>query len=331
MKKNFAKNIVAVICIMTCNQFSRAQDYHLSQYDISPLYMNPALAGMYLGEKGDFRVLANYRSQWQKLQSKPYTTSSFAFDKPMGRFGVGGYLIDNLAGLSNYNTFGFMVGGAYRITSENSKNHFLTTGLQIGLLNKKYGDNDLLFSEQYYSNRGLDPSAPTGENFQKFSLLKFDVNMGIYYKYKNESKRFNPFAGFSINHLDRPNQSTTYAVYRLPMRFNLSGGTDINVSSVLNLQPCILFMYQGGAKELMLGMLEYYRINPTYQLVSGLSYRVKDAIIIQLGIKQGSSTFRMSYDIITSPLKAYAGSRGAIEMGIIYTAGEQRAYGRPME
>jgi hypothetical protein len=69
----------------------------------------------------------------------------------------------------------------------------------------------------------------------------------------------------------------------------------------------------------MLGMLEYYRINPTYQLVSGLSYRVKDAIIIQLGIKQGLSTFRMSYDIITSPLKAYAGRRGAIETGIIYT------------
>ncbi|HEV7229920.1 MAG TPA: PorP/SprF family type IX secretion system membrane protein [Ktedonobacteraceae bacterium] len=319
MRKNLLKQIVAAFCIVACSQVCRAQDYHLSQYDIAPLYMNPALAGMYLGEKGDFRVMANYRSQWQKLQSKPYTTSALAFDKPMGRFGVGGYIVDNLAGLSNYNTFGFMVGGAYRITSEKSKFHILTTGLQIGMLNKKYSDNDLLFTEQYYSNRGLDPNTPTGESFQKFSSIKFDVNMGIYYKYKNDFKKFNPFAGFSINHVNRPDQSTTGTVYRMPMRFNLSGGTDIYISSLLNLTPSVLFMYQGGAREIVLGVLEYYHINANYQLVSGLSYRVQDAVIIQLGIKQGSSVFRMSYDIITSPLKAYAGSRGAIEMGIVYT------------
>jgi type IX secretion system PorP/SprF family membrane protein len=320
MKKTATNYLLASICFLAgLVQTTYAQDYHLSQYDIAPLYMNPALAGMYIGEKGDFRVLANYRSQWQKLQSKPYTTSSIAFDKPIGRFGVGGYLVDNLAGLSNYNAFGFMVGGAYRITSEKSKFHYLTTGLQIGLLNKKYSGNDLLFTNQYFDSKGLDPGAPTGENFQRFSSMRMDVNMGIYYKYKNDFKKFNPFAGFSINHVNRPDQSTSGQVYRLPMRFNLNAGTDIYISSLLNLQPSVLYMYQGGAHELMLGILEYYHINANYQLISGLSWRVQDAVILQLGLKQGSSIFRMSYDIITSPLKAYAGSRGAIEMGIIYT------------
>lgn len=320
MNNIFIKNIIAAICILATGNYSIAQDYHLSQYDIAPIYMNPALAGMYMGEAGDFRILANYRSQWQKLQSKPYTTASIAFDKPIKRFGVGGYLIDNLAGMSNYNAFGFIVGGSYRITSDESKNHFLTAGLQLGVMNKKYSDNDLLFSTQYFSDRGLDATTDNGEAFKKFSLLKFDANMGIYYKYRDQNKKFNPFAGLSINHLNRPDQSTIGIPYRMPMRFNINVGSDIHINPMLNLQPSFLFMYQGAAHEFNMGLLAYYNLkNTNYELVSGVAYRVQDAIVIHLGIKQGASTFRMSYDIVTSPLKAYAGSRGAIEMGVIYT------------
>jgi type IX secretion system PorP/SprF family membrane protein len=319
MKKAILESVATVLLFFVICVTGKAQDYHLSQYDLAPLYVNPALAGMYLGEKGDFRVMANYRSQWQKLQSKPYTTSSVAFDMPINkRFGVGGYLIDNLAGLSNYNTLGFMVGGSYRITSPESKVHFLSVGLQMGLMNKNFS-NDLLFSSQYNSNVGLDGNNPTGENFDKFSVMKFDANMGIYYKYKNELKTFNPFVGFSISHLSQPNVSTTGGNYRMPMRFSLNAGSDIRVNSMINLQPTLLLMMQGGATEYNLGMLEYYRINANYQLVTGVGYRYQDAVIIQFGIKQGSSTFRVSYDIITSPLKEYAGMRGAIEMGVIYT------------
>jgi type IX secretion system PorP/SprF family membrane protein len=328
MKQALTLVLSAACCVLVYIPQTKAQDYHLSQYDIAPLYMNPALAGMYLGEKGDFRVLASYRSQWQRLQSKPYTTSSIAFDKPMKRFGIGGYLIDNLAGISNYSSFGFVMGAAYRITSPKSKNHFLSTGLQLGLINKKYSENDLLFTNQYYASSGLNPNAPTGENFQKASILKMDVNMGIYYKYKNEFKTFNPFFGVSLSHINKPNQSTTGIEYRLPIRYNVTIGTDIYISPVISLQPIFLAMYQGAATEFSLGMMEYYHINANYQLVSGIGYRYQDAVIIQLGIKQGPSTFRISYDVITSPLKAYAGMRGAVEMGVIYTGiGKNRGRG----
>ncbi len=320
MKKISTKSIVALICIFASSQFFYAQDYHLSQYDIAPIYMNPALAGMYLGEKGDFRIMSNYRSQWQQLQSKPYTTALIAFDKPIGRFGVGGYVIDNLAGLSNYNSFGCIVGGAYQITNDESKNHYLTTGVQVGFMNVNYNTNDLLFSSQYFSDRGLDGNAPNGENFAKLNLLKPDINAGIYYKYRNTNQKFNPFAGFSINHINMPDQSTLGIPYRLPMRFNLNAGSDIQVNPSLKLQPSCLYMYQGGAAELSLGVLAFYNLkNTNYELVSGLAYRLQDAIVLNIGIKEGGNTFRISYDIVTSPLQVYAGNRGAIEMGVIYT------------
>jgi type IX secretion system PorP/SprF family membrane protein len=323
MRKTFIPGIILLAVLLTGTVRLRAQDYHLSQFDLAPLYINPATTGIYFGEKGDFRLMADYRSQWQKLQSKPYTTSSVAFDMPLSkRFGVGGYVIDNLAGVSNYNTLGFMVGTAYRITSPESKYHFLSVGMQVGLMERNYA-NDLLFSTQYSSSQGLDATLPTDENLQKLSMLKFDANIGIYYKYKNEFKQFNPFGGFSIDHITRPDQGTGGVPYRLPMRFNLSGGTDIYINKLINLQPIALFMYQGGATEFNIGMMEYYHVNTNYQLISGISYRFQDALILQVGIKQGGSTFRMSYDVITSPLKAYAGVRGAIEMGVIYTGNKK--------
>jgi type IX secretion system PorP/SprF family membrane protein len=323
MRKTLILGIAALIVLPGAFIKLYAQDYHLSQFDMAPLYINPALAGIYPGEKGDFRLMADYRSQWQKLQSKPYTTSSVAFDMPVNkRFGVGGYVIDNLAGVSNYNTLGFMVGAAYRITSPESKYHFLSVGMQLGLMERNY-TNDLLFSTQYNSTQGLDGNLPTGENLAKLTMVKLDANMGIYYKYKNEFKQFNPFAGFSIDHLTKPDQSTTGIPYRLPMRFNLEGGTDIYINSLINLQPILLCMYQGGATEINLGILEYYHVNANYQLISGISYRFQDALVLQVGIKQGGSTFRMSYDVITSPLKEYAGVRGAIEMGVIYTGNKR--------
>ena len=162
MKTKYAF-IVLLMLYALVSQRASAQDFHSTQYDMSPMYINPALTGIYLGEKGDFRAMANYRSQWQKLQGKPFTTAAFAFDKPIKRFGVGAYLMDNIAGKSNYNTTNLVVGCAYIITSEASKEHYLTTGIQLGIINKKFGQDDLLFTTQYNNTSGFNASADNGE------------------------------------------------------------------------------------------------------------------------------------------------------------------------
>lgn len=314
--------IACLVCIALAMlpSKSNAQDFHLSQYDITPHYMNPALVGMYMGDKADYRINANYRSQWQKLNSKPYSSAALSYDRPFGRFGVGAYIMDNLAGLSNFNTFNFIVGGAYQITSKESRQHYLTTGLQLGVLHKKYSDEDLIFGTQYDNRNGLDPTLPSGEAFQKFSLVRLDANLGIYYKFIDKNKKYNPFGGFSIYHLNKPNQSVTGIKSQVNMRFNLNLGTDININEQVVLQPNFLFMYQGKAKEFNLGMLAFYKIsNSQNKIIGGFGWRYKDAIVLHIGLKQGYSTFRMSYDIITNYLNTFGGKRGAIEMGVVYS------------
>jgi len=326
--KTKIRHIILLVSAALILSNARSQDFHVSQYDMTPLYINPALAGMFnieRGKPGDFRLMGNYRSQWQKLQSKPFTSAHFAFDKPIKRFGVGAYIMDNIAGVSNYSTVNFIVGGSYSITKPESERHYLTTGLQIGLLHRKFGDNDLLFSSQYLNSSGLDAAIDDGENFEKVSMLNFDSNLGIFYKYNNFFAKFNPFIGLAVYHLNTPNQSVTGMSSRTPMRFNVNAGSDIYIlDDQVKLRPSALYMYQGKAQELNMQLLIFYKVkNTEYELIGGTAYRMKESVIVHLGIKQGQSTFRMSYDIVTSSLQAYSGKRGAVELGVIYSGNKK--------
>jgi hypothetical protein len=106
-------------------RFSQAQDFHMSQYDMLPLYYNPAQTGVYFGaEDTKYRFCGTYRSQWQKLQGKPYSSIDVGYDMTMKRFGVGVIMMDHIAGTSNFSTFQFLASGSYKITSEDSKKTF---------------------------------------------------------------------------------------------------------------------------------------------------------------------------------------------------------------
>lgn len=307
---------------------AQAQDFHLSQYDMAPLYYNPAQTGMYLTGNEPFRVFGSYRSQWQKLQGKPYSSVSVGADMPFDRFGAGLLIMDHIAGTSNFGTFQFLASGAYKITSDASRNHFLTAGLQLGFFQKRFNAANLLFESQY-TNDGLDGSLPSGEVFDRQSITRFDANIGIFYKYIDKNKRFDPSAGLSIYHLNMPNESFTGTKSQLPMRFNGLFACDIHATTDFMVTPNVLLMYQRKAFEMNLGVMTEYKFNGTpYRLMAGAAYRHRDAVVFQLGMRQGSSMFRLSYDILTSRLKYFGGTRGAFEMGVVYTGQGKSKSGR---
>jgi type IX secretion system PorP/SprF family membrane protein len=300
-----------------------AQDFHLSQYDMLPLYYNPAETGVYFGKDDTkYRFNGIYRSQWQKLQGKPYSSIGVGYDMSLKRYGVGILLMDHIAGTSNFATFQCLLSGAYRITSEESKKHFLSVGLQMGIFQKKFSYGYLLFENQYTTTDGLDPNLSNGEDFPDLSIVKFDANMGVHYKYIDPNRRFDPSAGFSIYHLTTPNESFTGQKNRLPMRFNGILNCEIHASDYVTITPNVLFMYQRAAYEFNGGVLVGYAVQDSpYELLGGVNYRHKDAMVFQIGMKQGPNQFRISYDIVTSQLKKYGGVRGGFEMGVIYSGG----------
>jgi len=311
--------------LLFCNVFVlRAQDFHLSQYEVASQYMNPALTGMYFDEKVNYKVNADFREQWRALPSKPYTTGYLAYDMPYQKqWGFGGYIINDAAGTQNVNTLSILLSAAYKITTGGnvSAPYDLTVGLQMGLLQRSTHPGDYLYDNQYSatSPTGFDASLPSGESISKTAIFRYDANTGIYYRSHDKQKKVNYYGGFSIFHVTKPNQSFTVEKNKMPMRFAWNGGAYIDVNKQVMINPNALFMLQAKAIELNVGAMGYYRIEKTeYSPALGLSYRYQDAVIIHLGLKQGNNVYRVSYDINTSSLKNYSNGRGAIEFSVIY-------------
>ena len=316
MKKNFTLIILSFAFFIV-----DAQDFHLSQYDGFSMYLNPALTGNYLGSKDDYKIYAASRTQWRSLGGKPFSTYGIGYDMKYKKFGVGSYLLNNRAGIANFNTLNFQLSGSYFITDPENSPHLMNAGLQMGFFYKSFNPNKLLFESQYdYSTGTLNPEISSGEIFQRTNLFKLDVNIGFFYKYAEATKKIHPYAGFSLNHLSIPKENFISNTPRLPMRLNLHGGCDFIIDDKTMISPNFLYMSQAKASELNLGVITEYKIKEdkdlTYKIQGGLNYRWKDAIILQLGISKNNIKLRMSYDINTSYLRNYSNGRGAFELGL---------------
>ncbi len=315
------KNLITVficIAIITFSKSINAQDFHLAQYDAFALYLNPALTGSFSGEDADYRASTIYRSQWRSLSRKPFATYGLAYDMPYKKFGIGAYILNNKSGIANFNTLNFQLSGSYFITDPKKSPHTLNVGLQMGLFYKKFNPDNLLFESQYDNSTGtLNSDISNGENFDRTSLVKFDANLGVFYQYKDENKKYSPFVGVSIFHLSRPSESFSGEKNSIPMRFSVNAGSEFVVSEKVKITPTILYMNQANATELNVGVAGTYRIKEKNDLLYGLNYRVKDAVIIHAGLKKDNIILRMSYDLNVSYLSAYTNRRGGFEISLI--------------
>lgn len=302
-----------------------AQDFHLSQYDATSHYFNPALTGIYFERntmsKANYRIYSDYRSQWRSLGIKPFSTYYLAYDMPYKLYGIGAYLIHNRNGAGGLNTINFMPSAAYKITNEIATPHNLSVGAQIGIIYRSFDPNHFTYDAQFSTDdsSGFDQSIPSGENFDKTSLLKFDANMGVFYKYKKTEWKTNPWGGFAVYHVTRPNQSLTGNTKdKMPMRWVYEAGADYKISEEIRATPMILYMLQGKAHELNIGAIGFYHMKETkYDILAGLNYRWKDALILQAGMKYEEHVITFSYDINTSYLNNYTNGRGAFEFSIL--------------
>jgi type IX secretion system PorP/SprF family membrane protein len=259
---------------------------------------------------------------------KPFSTYYLAYDMPYKLYGLGGYFIHNRNGSGGLNTIQFMPSASYKISNEISTPHNLSVGLQMGIIYKSFDPNHFTYDSQFSPDApgGFDQSLPSGENFVKTSLLKFNANMGVFYKYKKPEWQAHPWGGFAVYNVPQPSQSLTgikknsvgKRIDRTPLRWVLEAGADWKIKEEIRVTPMLLYMNQAKATELNIGAIGFYHLKETtYDILGGLSYRWKDALIFQAGMKYDQHIFTLSYDINTSYLSNYTNGRGAFEISIL--------------
>lgn len=306
------------ICLALVSPVAAQQDDHLSQFNTSPMTLNPAMTGMF---EGNYRGQLQYRTQWKSILKNPFVTEVASFDLPRKKFGYGLAVMSNKAGTGNMNTTALVLSCAYEVTSDPTEVHHLTTGVQVGFINKSVDISKLTFDNQYsYSSGTFDPNMSSQESFTSNSYLLPEVNFGVYYYHKNKETRFNPYGGISGFHLTIPKESYFGYNNRVPIRYLMHAGTKIKINSTLNAEPSVLYMAQNNIHEFNIGALvDYFLVEQNTHVQLGTFYRNKDAFIIHFALLYKEYAMRMSYDINTSALSKFTGARGAFEISIIYT------------
>jgi len=321
--KKFFKYIAFVVFSQGLNIFAFGQDLHFAQFFNSPLTTNPANTGFI--PDGDYRLGINYRNQWSSIMTLPYKTMSAFGDVQLmkdrfenGWVGLGGVILKDVAGSGSLSSTKIYGSVAYHQMLGYAS--LLSLGFNVGYANKQINTANLKFPDQF-DGQFFDNKLPTAVVLDRNNISYLDMQEGMNYAYfPNDNVYFN--GGFSAHHVNKPHESfftSSDLSDRVPVRYIgfLNGSFKVNDQWIVN--PNIYYTTQAKVQEVVAGATAHYNLSGdgSYQLIGGLYYRHKEAVIPMVGLGWHDYTFTFSYDATMSSLKNYNNSRGAFEFSLI--------------
>lgn len=312
------KKLYTILLLLNLALFAKAQDAHLSQFYDSHIVLNPATTGMF---DDDYRAHLQYRNQWSSVSANPFATALVSFEKPYKRFGFGLLVMNSKAGVGNLNVTNVTLSGAYEVTNDPMDEHHLTTGIQIGLIQKNLKSSNLVYNNQYTGAADLpyDNNITSFESYASESFLLPDFNFGIHYENTSLIKKVKPYAGISAFHLTSPKESYLETENKLPIKIVSIIGAKIKMKNGDFIEPNFLFMKQKNVHEFSLGFLwNKYMEESDAHLFFGPYYRAKDAVEFHVGALYKNYRLGLSYDINTSSLVSASSNRGGFEISLTY-------------
>ena len=319
---NCIRKIIGILLLTIPMGYGYAQDLHFSQYFNSPLLVNPANTGF--NPDYDYRLGGNYRTESTNV-GNPYKTMSLWGDTKLfanrfenGWVGVGASLFrDQAGGGSLTTTSGFASVAYHQLLGYNS---LLSGGFGLGFSSKRIDISKLSFDNQW-NGKFFDASIPSNEPFAYSQTSYFDLQMGLNYAYfASENLYFN--AGVSVMHINMPRESffdPTVSDSRIQRRYTAFINSNIKVQNLWIVNPNLYVSKMGNAWETVIGFNANRDLSGDglQQLIVGLYYRNKDAVIPMIGYQVNDMRITVNYDATVSSLGSINGTRGAYELSIV--------------
>ena len=317
------KKILLINLFLLASIITLAQDLHFSQFYNSPLTTNPANTGFI--PDADYRIGINYRTQWSSVLNQPYKTMSATGDAQFfrdklqnGWLGLGGVLLSDKAGSGGLRSDKLYGSVAYHQMLGLSS--LLSAGFNLGYVSKRIDPTALKFPDQF-NGKFFDGTTATSVQFSNLNIDYYDMQVGMNYAYfPKEDIYIN--AGYSIHHVNKPKESffgDNTEVGKIPMRHIGFVNAILKVNPRVIINPNVYFTTQAKAMEINGGIQANYNLSEfgENQLIAGLYYRYKDAVIPTIGFETKKIAFTFSYDATLSPLKTFNNYRGAAELSIV--------------
>jgi len=326
MDRNFTRIIIIIGVLIWYSTHSTAQDIHFTQFYHSPLTLSPAMTGHI---EGKYRINLTYRTQWTNISGSIYQTPSASFDINLGKvtarnsWGIGGMVFNDktAGGLTNLT---MLLGAAYHLNIDQREKHYLSGGIQFGLIQKRIDFSQLTFGSQFnpdYTNPSnsednyFDPSFPR-EDFDKTSVSSPDLRLGlIWSSYINDAVIK---IGGAYMHVLNGDEGLYSFESPLPPRLVVHGDAKIPFGRTF-IRPNLLYMTQAGASQINVGTHVGYMIGDTFQAYIGGGIRLDDALLFMLGLDYNGFQLGLGYDLNNSLLNVVSNSVGAYELTLTYS------------
>ena len=303
---------------------AEAQDIHFTQFEASPLTLNPAHTGHF---DGDWRLMNIHRRQWAAI-GVPFLTTGVGYDRPFylynERASGGVIFINDRSGDARLTVNKIYLSGAIHKKIAFHEFHW---GLQVGYVNKSFSLDNFTFPSQYDRNIGqFNNQVNSQESGINNQLSYLDLNTGIIWS--KAFKGFRPEVGLALFHFNRPNESFTGAENRLPSRQVVHVGGQIDLTDKYYFSPLFLYMAHSRATNMLTGghLGMKWQGNPAIRgIYAGSLFRDgfrrnTDAYALIFGIQFRQVRVGASYDVNISELKTATNNQGGWEFSLIYTA-----------
>ncbi|MFK7950108.1 MAG: PorP/SprF family type IX secretion system membrane protein [Saprospiraceae bacterium] len=317
------KHLLSLVFFLFSIGMINAQDIHFSQYDLSPMTLNPANAGAF---KGTVRIGGVYRDQWGSvLQGNQFRTPSLYVDAPIIRgfrkkdwVGVAVNFVNDQSGAYNYQQTNIGAALAYHIALDPMRKNILTIGGQYSQNQRRADGTALDWGDQFNSATGAFDLPGNPANILD-NVSYNDLAAGITF-------RSRPRAGLTWNlgasmfHILEPENSglsTTTSV--VPQKIVANAGATFDLNQNWQLTPQAFFATQAGTNEIIIQTIAGYKLGTNgFILNMGAGYRVNDAAMVLAGLEFKNLRVGIAYDLNVSPLRTYSNYQGGFEVGVAY-------------
>lgn len=315
----------------------QAQDIHFTQNASTPLYVNPALTGLY---NGDFRITADYRSQWASLSTGAgYRTTTLSADAKMVKgvtdgawVSTGILLYNDQAGALTYKTNSVDIAVAYNSPMGDGAS-FVSFGGMFGIANRSIDLSQSQFGSQY-DGFGYDADIVSGETIGTEGFNHLNVSGGAMYYYLKSSRNYGFLGGAAYNLVSAEYSFLDNQDVSLPMRLSLQAGGSVSIARSLDIVPSIYYMSQRKDMKTDIGTLfrfvfyenrqvknfRAFNIGPYVRLAKHFDKAVAlDAMMLVLKVDYDDISIGLSYDFNISDLNNATNGKGGPEVSLIYS------------
>ncbi len=312
--------LIGMLFVFGIFKMSNAQEFHFSQLESNPQYLNPALIGFY---SADYRAVFNYKLQNQfpaNATSAQFRTVSFAYDMHFRKsrrrksyYGAGLAFFNDKSGRAGLSVTNVDLTLAYHYSI--TEDYYLSFGFQAGMIQRNIDVSQLTTGSQFI-NGNFNSSLPLNENNLTPKASQGDMSLGGAWHGKLGRKAVLE-VGAAAYHVNNPKLSAIGTNTGIGRKGLVYTAGEFGVAQKVEIHPALMYTFQNKFGEADVALFMKHLLERETYFWYGVIMENLNELVVETRFDYKNVHLGLSYDINLS-LRGMPGNFGSPEVSIIY-------------